>query len=267
MKRILLHLDADARPSAFDRIVALDAGADEVLSYANVTPENAVALTHGAIFTRGPKDLKHTAIFVGGSNVEQAEAIAEAVAGAFFGPLRVSVLCDPNGANTTAAAAVLSAGEIDGEAAVLGLGPVGARVARLLGDRGVTVRTFDPADGVEGTAGSVAEAIDGAKTVFACGPAGTEIVSLGDLAAAGVTTAVDLNAVPPTGLAGVETHDRGADRDGVRTFGALAVGGLKMTIHAAAIAALFEANDRSLGATETLALGEALLKRDGSDAD
>ncbi|MFH5804096.1 methylene-tetrahydromethanopterin dehydrogenase N-terminal domain-containing protein [Alienimonas sp. DA493] len=263
MKRILLHLDADAQPSAFDRIVALDAGADEVLSYGGVTPDGAVALTHGAIFTRGPEDLKHTAIFVGGSDAERAEAIAEAVRGAFFGPLRVSVLRDPNGANTTAAAAVLSVladDGFDGPAAVLGLGPVGGRVAALLKERDVAVRTYDPDERRQGAAESVADAIAGAAAVFACGPAGVEVASLPELAAAGVRVAVDLNAVPPAGVTGIESHDRAEDRDGVRCYGALAVGGLKMKIHRAAVAALFEANDRDLGAAEALAIGEGLSR-------
>ena len=33
---ILIHLDTDACPSVFDRIVALDAGADDVMSYGGV---------------------------------------------------------------------------------------------------------------------------------------------------------------------------------------------------------------------------------------
>ncbi len=259
MKRILLHLDADERPSAFDRIVAHDAGADEVLSYGGVTPQNAVALTHGAIFTRGPQDLKHTAIFVGGSDATRAEAIRDAVVDAFFGPLRVSVLCDPNGANTTAAAAALSAGAIKGTAAVLGLGPVGARVVTLLNSRGIVTRTFDPHPD-RGGASSVEEAIDGAAVLFACGPAGTELSSVESLCTAGVGTAVDLNAVPPAGVRGIEPHDDGEVRGGVRCYGALAVGGLKMKIHRAAVAALFEANDRVLGPTEALAIGEGLRR-------
>ncbi|NNJ24525.1 NAD(P)-dependent methylenetetrahydromethanopterin dehydrogenase [Alienimonas chondri] len=259
MKRILLHLDADAHPSAFDRIVALDAGADEVLSYGGVTPENAVALVHGTIFTRGPQDLKHTAIFVGGSDAWEAEEVADAVSHAFFGPLRVSLLCDPNGSSTTAAAAVLAA-KFEGEAAVLGLGPVGSRVAALLAEEGVTVRTYDPTPERGPNADSVQEALDGATAAFVCGPAGVEIATLDALRSAGVTTAVDLNAVPPTGIAGVESQDDGEDRDGVRCYGALAIGGLKMKIHKAAIRALFESNERVLGASEALALGEGLSR-------
>ena len=255
MKRLLLHLDADPHPSAFDRIVALDAGADEVLSYGGVTAESAVPLAHGAIFTRGPGDLRHTAVFVGGSDAAAAGRIAEAVRGAFFGPLRVSLMTDPNGANTTAAAAVLKAGELHSPAAVLGGGAVGSRVAELLRERGEEVRTFDPDPARGGDAASVAEAIAGAAAVFACGPAGTAVADLDELAAAGVRTAVDLNAVHPAGITGVGSHDDGTDSDGVRCFGALAIGGLKMRIHRAAVAALFEANDRVFGAAECLALG------------
>ena len=68
-RKILIQLDADQHPSAFDRVVAIDAGVDELFSYGGVKPEQVAGLVHGAIFTRGPKDLKRTALFVGGSNV------------------------------------------------------------------------------------------------------------------------------------------------------------------------------------------------------
>ncbi|HEU5321612.1 MAG TPA: methylene-tetrahydromethanopterin dehydrogenase N-terminal domain-containing protein, partial [Methylomirabilota bacterium] len=97
MKRLLLQLDADPHPSAFDRIVAHDAGADEVLSYGGVAPADVTPLVHGALFTRGPRELHHTAIWIGGSSVPRGEALLEAVTGAFFGPFRVSVMLDANG--------------------------------------------------------------------------------------------------------------------------------------------------------------------------
>ena len=277
MKKILLHLDVDPHPSAFDRVVAYDAGADAVLSYGGVTAENAVPLTHGAIFTRGPIDLRNTAIFVGGSDADAAAAIGEAVTAAFFGSLRVGVLIDPVGANTTAAAAVCTVGggeSWDGRtAAVLGCGAVGSRVARLLARGGAAVRLFDPdEDRAERVAAAVQElhtqadlrvavleaAVDGPGAVFAAGPAGTPVVSLDELADAGVRAVADLNAVPPAGVDGVEPHDAGEDRRGVRCFGPLAVGGLKMTVHKAAIRALFESNDRVLHAPDLLAMAEEL---------
>ena len=56
-RKILIQLDTDSDPSVFDRIVAIDAGADEVFSYGGVKPETVREKVHGAIFTRGPKDL------------------------------------------------------------------------------------------------------------------------------------------------------------------------------------------------------------------
>ncbi|MGH7577344.1 MAG: methylene-tetrahydromethanopterin dehydrogenase N-terminal domain-containing protein, partial [Longimicrobiales bacterium] len=104
MKRLLIQLDGDRLPSAFDRIVAYDAGADHVLSYGGVREEDVTGLVHGAIFTRGPKDLARTALFIGGSDVASSERLLAVAQRAFFGPFRTSVMVDPNGANTTAAA-------------------------------------------------------------------------------------------------------------------------------------------------------------------
>src|SRR5207244_805638 len=90
-------------------------------------------------------DLKSTAIFVGGSNLAEAEEILAQVRRTFFGPLRLSVLFDANGANTTAAATVLAASRhirLEGtEVLVLAAtGPVGSRVVRLLAGHGAVVR-------------------------------------------------------------------------------------------------------------------------------
>src|SRR5207245_8140368 len=146
-RKIRIQLDSDPQASVFDRVVAVDAGADEVFSYGNVQPEQVRDLVHGAIFTRGPKDLKSTALFIGGSDVVKGERLLEEAREHLlpqFG-LRVSILLDASGANTTAAAAVRAAGrhlELKGAPAlVLGVtGPVGQRVARLLARQGTEVR-------------------------------------------------------------------------------------------------------------------------------
>src|SRR5437660_693800 len=74
-RKILIQLDSDPQPSVFDRIVAIDAGADEVFSYGGVRSEQVRDLVHGAIFTRGPKELKRTALFIGGSDVGAGEQL------------------------------------------------------------------------------------------------------------------------------------------------------------------------------------------------
>src|SRR5919204_1717205 len=146
-RSILIQLDSDPQPSAFDRVVAIDAGADEVFSYGGVRPEQVRDLVHGAIFTRGPKDLKRTAIFIGGTEVAAGERLLEEVRRHLLPQygLRVSVLLDANGANTTAAAAVRAAArhlELKTARALVlgGTGPVGQRVALLLAREGAEVR-------------------------------------------------------------------------------------------------------------------------------
>ena len=69
---------------------------------------------------------------------------------------------------------------------------------------------------------------------------------------------VDLNAVPPLGVAGVEATDKAKERDGVVCYGALGVGGTKMKIHRAAIQRLFTANNLVLNTEEVFAIGKTL---------
>ena len=97
------------------------------------------------MFTRGPKDLHHTAIFIGGADMSAGEQVLAAVQKTFFGPLRVSVMLDSNGSNTTAVAAVAklvqTVGDVRGRRAVVvaGTGPVGTRAAGLLSRAGAHV--------------------------------------------------------------------------------------------------------------------------------
>lgn len=278
MRNLLLQLDTSPHPSVFDRVVAYDGGADEVMSYGGVTEDAVRDLVYGCIFTRGPKDLKHTAIFIGGTDMAAGERVLAAVKKTVFGPMRVSVMLDSNGSNTTAVAAVAKLLQVvdrpEGRRAVVtaGTGPVGLRAAGLLAKAGadvtITSRRARQTDLVEGIrkrfGGSVREvvmsdasqaaaALDGAEILLNAGPAGACLVP--HEAWAGRTTlraAADLNAVPPLGLEGIEVADSGALRDGVTVFGALGVGSLKMKIHKACIARLFEQNDLVLDA-ETIA--------------
>lgn len=268
MKNILLQFDSSSRPSAFDRIVAFDGGADQVLSYGSVTPDGLRDLVHGAIFTRGPQDLRHTAIFIGGADMAAGERLLTAVRDTFFGPFRVSVMLDANGANTTAVAAVeriASLGDVRGRRAVVvaGSGPVGSRVAGLLAAGGaeVVVTSRKEMDGTlaaqigarfgvtvhERTLRAPTDAVAvlrDAEIVVNAGPAGLCLVPRAAWAnQPDLKMLVDLNAVPPAGIEGVESTDKAATRDGIMTFGALGVGSLKMKLHRTCISKLFERND------------------------
>ena len=284
VKKLLLQLDSSPHPSVFDRVVAFDAGADEVMSYGGVTADMVRDLVHGAIFTRGPKHLHSTAIFIGGTDMAQGERLLGAVKKAFFGPLRVSVMLDSNGSNTTAVAAVVkmrhAAGSLDGRTAVVtaGSGPVGLRAAGLLAKAGarVTVTSRRSADGSlaekirQRFGGSIREvtmadgsgassALEGAEMFLNAGPAGVCLIPRSAwVGRPGVQVAADVNAVPPLGVEGIEVTDDGAVREGVTTFGALGIGNLKMKIHKACIAQLFERNDLVLDAESIAQLADAL---------
>jgi hypothetical protein len=281
-KNILFQLDVDPHPSSFDAVVAVDAGVEHLLQYGSVQADSVEPLVHGAMFTRGGDDLKNTALFIGGNDVVKAEAVFRSVQKAFFGPVRVSVMLDASGCNTTAAAAVASASKhiaLDGCTAVVlgGTGPVGRRVAQMLARQNANVfltsRSLNRAEtackeiGQQVRSGNLEAAapenedakkalLENADVIIACGAAGVELVSkerMHDLPK--LRVAIDLNAVPPAGLGGVEAFDKAKplhdDRqDSAVAYGPIGVGGLKMRTHKAAIAKLFTSNSLVLDADE-----------------
>jgi hypothetical protein len=111
------------------------------------------------------------------------------------------------------------------------------------------------------TASETADALQGAQIVIAAGAAGIELCSREICAGTpSLRIAIDLNAVPPAGIAGVEVMDKGQDRGGVICYGAIGVGGTKMKIHKAALQRLFTANNLVLDAEEVFAIGQELAK-------
>ena len=288
--RILIQLDTDAQASVFDAVVAIDAGAERLLQYANVKPEQVRDLVHGAMYTRGPQDLKNTAFFIGGSNVVHGEQVYRNAIDAMFDPFRVSVMIDCNGSNSTAAAAVISASrhlELEGSTALVlaATGPVGQRVAKILANEKCTVylssrsleRSQECVDQLLGQgipanrliAISSADqiwtdkAIRESQVVFGCGAAGVRLMTSEQLEqATELRVAIDLNAVPPLGIEGIELTDKGVQRGDRVDYGALGVGGLKMKIHKASVASLFESNSRAIDCQEMMIIGRDILARE-----
>jgi len=284
MKKLLLQLDSDKHPSVFDTITAYDAGADHVLALGDVAVKDVRDLVYGAMFTRGGEALKNSAVFIGGSDVPTGEAMLKAAVDAFFGPVRVSVMMDSNGCNTTAASAVakiIGAAEVTGKKAVVlaGTGPVGLRAAAFLAQEGcqmfLTSRSLERAEkaaaqikgrfGVEVTPLAVSDeattrqALEGAAVLLTTGVAGVQLVSEAmwtdhpDL-----QVLADVNAVPPLGIEGIKPHWDGKEKHGKIIFGALGIGGLKMKVHRACVARLFESNELVLGAEEIYAIAKEL---------
>ena len=285
MKKLLLQLDSDKHPSSFDRIVAYDAGVDDVLSYSNVTVEDVEAQVQGGFFTRGVPDLKNTAIWIGGSSVPTGELLLEAVQKAFFGPFELSVMLDSNGCNTTAATAVakiVKALDVRDRRVVVGAGtgPVGMRAAGLLAGEGalvtLTSRTQKRAEEaanivnerfgaqVQGAVladdASARAVLDGAVALFTCGAAGAQIVSESVWSdTPSLKLVADINAVPPLGIEGIDMNDNGDERHGRIAFGALGIGGRKMKVHRTCVARLFESNNVLMDAEQVYAVAKELV--------
>lgn len=290
--KVLIQLDTDSHASSFDAMVALDSGVDQLLQYANINAENVRSLVHGAMYTRGPQDLKHTALFVGGSNVGHGESIVQAIVDTFHSPFQVSVMLDSNGSNSTAAAAVLSVQkhtELKGQKAVVlgATGPVGQRVCRLLANGGCTVfvgsRSYERSQeviselvlaNVDSTRliplasdddSELQAALKLSTSVVACGAAGVKLITAEQIRRAeSLKVVIDLNAVPPSGIEGIGLFDNGELRGERYDYGAIGVGGLKMKIHKAAIARLFESNSAVIDCQQMLTIGNDILAKSRS---
>jgi hypothetical protein len=284
MKKLLFQFDTDFYPSVFDTVVAYDGGADHVIGHGGLTPENVGALVDGTIFTRAPKDKKNTAIFIGGSDLIAGQELLKAVKKKFFAGFRVSVMLDSNGSNTTAAAGVAklaASGSLSGKQAVVlaGTGPVGQRAAVMLAKEGakvsITSRQMARAEkacqemklrfGVELTpieaydSDARGRAIERAQIVFAAGAAGVELLEAKHWQEnPSIELMADANATPPIGIGGTDMMDRGAERNGKIVWGAIGFGTLKLALHRACIAKLFESNDQILDAEEIFGIAKTM---------
>ncbi len=285
--KILIQLDTDPKASVFDAVVAIDSGIDHLLQYSAIRPEDVRGLVHGAMYTRGPGDLKNTAIFVGGSDVTDGEVIAAVAKKTLVDPFRVSIMLDSNGANSTSAAAVLCASkhfplENANSLVLAATGAVGQRVCRVLAnakshvivasrsierskeciDRlvasGVAPDRLTPIASTDSF--TLNDALSKCQLLFGCGAASARLLTAHQMSlASGLKVAIDLNVVQPTGIEGIDLMDQGTRRGDRWDYGAIGVGGLKIKIHKACIAALFESNHRFLDCQEMLVIGQQIL--------
>ena len=284
MKKLLFQLDTDPHAAVFDTVVGFDGGADHVIGHGGCTPDNVRALVDGAIFTRSPKEKKNTALFIGGSDMVAGEKLLDAVQKVFFSNFRVSVMLDSNGSNTTAAAAaakLLGSGGVAGKKVVIlgGTGPVGQRAAVMLTGEGADVvlcsRGQERAEATcaaiknrfgaditplgTATAEDRSRAVEDAQIVIATGAAGVQLLDREAWANnPSIEMLADANATPPLGIEGVDMMDRGEVRSGKTCWGAIGFGTLKLALHRACIAKLFESNDKVLDAEEIFALAKTM---------
>jgi methylene-tetrahydromethanopterin dehydrogenase len=262
---LLFYLDTDVKASPFDICMAYDVGYDAVIPYENVTPEDANLIVQDALLSRGPKGVKHTAFLIGGKNAERAEDVFKSVKDAMFPPFKTSIIVDPAGAYTTAAAMVAKAESAllgsnlgtlkDKTCAILGTGAVGQIAAVLLAKMGcnVMIASLNPkrVDGkehaenitrllakdhgvqVEGvfapTPASKIEVLKKADVVICAGIKGIRLVDKKMLnEVKHIKVLLDINAIPPFGVEGIELKDDMREMmPGIFTIGALTIGNLK----------------------------------------
>ena len=296
----ILHIFTPGpQPSPFDVNMAADAGWQMVVPYCGVGLDAIVGLTQDAIFSRGPKGAARTGLFIGGRDVVLAADMLEKSRKAMVPPFAVSVFADPSGAYTTAAALVAASEAalrrhhqtgLDGKRVLLlgGTGPVG-RIAgvlcaqldavALLASREAAVAQAAAAEmgrrfGVElqGIAARTEDerrrALADADVVLGVAAPGVQVMSDADRAAATrLLVAVDINAVPPAGLAGVGAMDNAAPLAGTRAvgIGALTVGNLKYQVQHRLLVRMRETDKPLvLGYAEALAAAREVLAEPGS---
>jgi methylene-tetrahydromethanopterin dehydrogenase len=262
---LLFYLDTDPKASPFDICMAYDVGYDAVIPYENINPEDAKNITQDALLSRGPKGVKHTAFLIGGKNAERAEEILTAVRDSMFPPFKTSIIIDPAGSYTTAAAMVAKAedalvakklGQLkDKKCAVFGTGAVGQIAAVLLAKLGceVSIASLNPkrVDGKEHAEGigkllgkdhgvqvqgifaptpqSKIDIIKKADVIMCAGVKGVRIIDKAMLdTVKTMKVFIDINAVPPFGVEGIELRDDMKEMlPGIFVIGALTVGDLK----------------------------------------
>ncbi len=263
-KPFILHMLTTAKNlSPFDVNMAMDAGWLQAVPYINVEPSEVRGLVQDAIFSRSPKGLIRTGIFIGGRETKQAMDMLKIAKNSMVPPFEVSVFADPSGAFTTAAGMVAAVEKelaekfdttLEGKniLALGGTGPVGQAAAVISAQAGANVRIIgrqlekaervaelcseEFGDGkitiAAGADADKAEYIKTADVVFATGAAGIELLSAELIASAPqLKVAADVNAVPPAGIAGVDAFDNGkpiaGSNSGAVGIGALAIGNIK----------------------------------------
>lgn len=263
-KPFILHMITAAKNlSPFDVNMAIDAGWTHCIPYISVENDEVQALVQDAIFSRGPSGVKRTGIFFGGRDMHDAMEMMSICEKSMVPPFEVSAFADPSGAFTTAAgmlAAVEKAlkdkfdTDLVGKkvAALGGTGPVGMAGAVIAAKAGADVTIYgrqkDKSQRIAGICNAEygsdeinikGESIDSldsvlseVEVILATASAGIEVMSRDQVLKAGsLKVAADVNAVPPSGIAGLGVMDDAAPVDdspsGAVGIGALAIGNVK----------------------------------------
>jgi hypothetical protein len=292
LPRILIHIDHNPHPRVFDRIMSLDGGADQILAYGDVDPQDVPVLVSGALYSRPREELSRTAILVTGTNDRVIAEMVRQAKRAFFGAYRVSILSECKGGNAVAGATVARIArlvELQGlPALVVAGGPAGSRVAGLLARAGAdaTLTVFDEDEAVDRArfleetfarvvrivvwkAGEPLDGLlEGVRLLVTAGPPELTLIPrrVWDRAAA-LELMVDVSGAEPPGIEGLtgeedgDPVDRPAGQPVVRVLGGLAISRSKIEVHREAVRRLFEPEAVVLGTLEIARLAEEVIRK------
>lgn len=262
-KPSILHVFTAAKNvSPFDINMAIDAGFEHIIPYMQVELPEVAGLTQDAIFSRSPSGVQREAIFIGGRDIDLAMQMLSAAKAAMFAPFACSVMADPSGAFTTAAAMVAKLEQryraqwgtdlTNKTLSVFGAtGPVGGCAAIIAAQCGARVQLVAH-NSMPRVEAKIAHwktqydvdlvAVDGtdedkktdilmqSDVVICAAAAGVQVLSSAQLKASQrLKMIADVNAVAPNGVQGLEPHNDGAMIGGTNIYGvgALAIGQLK----------------------------------------
>ena len=261
-KHILHMLTPLKHMSPFDVNMALDAGYEAAIAYTNVTLEEVGGLVQDAIFSRPPKTGVRTGMFIGGKNAILALDMLSAAKKALVPPFGISFFADPAGSFTTAAAMVACVEKtlidkkkrnlkalktvVFGATGVVGFSSaviaalegadvtlVGYDGIKRVSDAAREIKTrfqvdVRAADGSDDT--KKANILTQAEAALCAGRAGVRILSSTQMAQAKrLLIVADVNAVPPSGVEGLDMMANGAEltANGTLGVGPLAIGNIK----------------------------------------
>lgn len=269
---VLHMLTPSPHVSPFDVNMALEAGFGAIVPYTRVTLAVVAGLAQDAMFSSQPDTGVRSGIFIGGRDVLLALDMLEAARARLVPPYQVSLFADPAGAFTAAAATIARVEKAlpacplsDRTIAVIGAtGPVGFATALLLAEQGARVRMIghrrierlaQRSVVVEGRFGTRIDYVDGscpelvvaaiadAQVLISAATAGVRVLDTATLAGApNLLLAVDLNAVPPSGIEGIAP-----DADGLTAgaapwlaIGPAAIGELKNHVQTSLLRRMIE---------------------------
>jgi len=267
-KPYILHAISPTKfVSPFDINMAYDSGFDKVPTYTNITIDDLSDLVQDIVFSRHPDDCKKTGLFIAGEDAEEAIEMLEIAKKAMVPPFEISVFADPAGSFTTAAAMIACVKETlsnkfktdlkNKKLQIVGAkGIVGGACAVIAAQEGAKIGMIVHRDGAIDPINKRVneykkkynvelEAIMGitdkektkmsedADVILCAAAAGKEALSLNHFEKAkNLKVIADVNAVPPTGVEGLEVNfdSEKIKNSNVLGIGALAIGQIKAQV-------------------------------------